>query len=113
MEDLAVPEDHPTPDSPVISVTERYLEACHADRALATKDLGRGQLIGTLGEEKVVLSASDASSSAQNVFHDVLSNLISSRLGNGLAATKRPPVDLGGLLRRFGSYEDFTRSEAA
>ena len=76
MENLPVPEDHTTPDPPVVAMTERLFEASHPDRALATHGLGGRKLFGTLGEEQLVMSASYAFSSAENLFHGFLSNLV-------------------------------------
>jgi hypothetical protein len=76
MENLPVPEDHTTPDPPVIAMTECLLETSHPDRALATHGLGGRQLFGAFGKEQLVMSASYASSSAKNLIHGFLSNLV-------------------------------------
>jgi hypothetical protein len=100
-------------------VTERLFEACDPDRAFATQGLGCGQLFGPLREEQLVLSASNAFSSAQNLFHGFLSrNLMAAdpvpfRLRNRWAATKKAAGGASAASEGIGSYEDFTRREAA
>jgi hypothetical protein len=65
-------------------------------------------LLRALREEQLVLSASDTFSSAQNLFHGFLS-----KFEKSLAATKKAAGGASAASEGFGSYEDFTRREAA
>jgi hypothetical protein len=90
-------------------VTEGLFETCHPDLAFATQGLGRRQLFGALREEQLVLSATYTFSSAQNLFHGFLSNLVLRLVGGN----EKAAGGASAASEEFGSYEDFTRSEAA
>jgi hypothetical protein len=59
MENLAVPEDDPTPNAPVKAVFQCQLQAIDPYLAGMTDRLGGGQILGSLGEEQIVLSRPD------------------------------------------------------
>jgi hypothetical protein len=59
MEDPAIPEDDASPNAPIETVFQRQLQAIDPDLTAVTDGLGSRQVLGSLGEEQLMLSRPD------------------------------------------------------